>query len=313
MKIGDAAPLEIRATKDIVDKQATEQLKIEATNRVEPRYRIGPSIQMTMKSSIKEFFDMVRELQLDETTGIGKKTDILVEESRIPLSRNEYQTALRMEADELNSFENIINDLITQIMGAGIKEEDLEYEKENVEKIFESIDINDNKKELGISLINSTIQPNKFIDEEATQRRIDEEVEKIEPVIIKEHQVIVRKGDIIDSNTLDIIKELGLLKEKEGYDKKTVLGIITLILLLEMVIFGYIYHFNSEIINGNKLLILLIIVTALILISQGIYNISPFIMPVSTGALLIAILLDIRLSLIVNVFGLHFEFHFKIG
>lgn len=55
MKIGDAAPLEIRATKDIVDKQATEQLKIEATNRVEPRYRIGPSIQMTMKSSIKEF------------------------------------------------------------------------------------------------------------------------------------------------------------------------------------------------------------------------------------------------------------------
>ncbi|WP_025641482.1 HD family phosphohydrolase [Schnuerera ultunensis] len=302
VKVGDAAPLEIRATKDIVDKQATEQLKKEASDRVEPRYRLSPSVQMTMKATIKEFFDTVREFQLDQSIGVSKKTDLLVEESRILLSRNEYQTALRMESDELISFENIINDLTNQIMAAGIKEEDLEYEKENIEKIFESIDISDNKKELGISLINNTIQPNKFMDEEATQRRIDEEVEKVEPVIIKEHQVIVRKGDRIDSNTLDLIKELGLLKEKEGYDRRTVLGIIVLILLLETVVFGYIFYFNPEILEGNRLLILLIIVTALILISQGIYNISPFIIPVSTGALLIAILLDIKLSLIVNIF-----------
>ena len=302
VKIGDAAPLEIRATKDIVDEYATEQLKKEVAKRVEPRYRLSPSVQMTMKTTIKEFFDMVKELQLDDSVGIGKKTDILIEESRIPLSRNEYQIALKMESDELNSFESIINDLINQIMGAGIKEEELEYEKENIEKTFESIDISDNKKELGISLINNTIQPNKFIDEEATKRRIDEEVEKIEPVIIKEHQVIVRKGDIIDSNKLDIIKELGLLKEKEGYDKRTVLGIITLILLLETVVFGHVFLFNSEILDGNKFLILLIIITALILISQGIHNITPFIMPVSAGALLIAILFDIRLSIVVNIF-----------
>ncbi|MCF6461790.1 HD family phosphohydrolase [Clostridium sp. Cult1] len=302
VKIGDAAPLEIRATKDIVDEYATEQLKKEVAKRVEPRYRLSPSVQMTMKTTIKEFFDMVKELQLDDSVGIGKKTDILIEESRIPLSRNEYQIALKMESDELNSFESIINDLINQIMGAGIKEEELEYEKENIEKTFESIDISDNKKELGISLINNTIQPNKFVDEEATKRRIDEEVEKIEPVIIKEHQVIVRKGDIIDSNKLDIIKELGLLKEKEGYDKRTVLGIITLILLLETVVFGHVFLFNSEILDGNKFLILLIIITALILISQGIHNITPFIMPVSAGALLIAILFDIRLSIVVNIF-----------
>ncbi|HSH36481.1 HDIG domain-containing metalloprotein [Schnuerera sp.] len=302
VQVGDAAPLEIRATKDIEDIRATEQLKKEAANRVEPRYRISPSVQMTMKTNIKEFFDMVRELQSDESIGISKKTDILVEESRIPLSRNEYQTALRMESDELSGFENIINDLTNQIMGAGIKEEDLEYEKASIENVFQDIDISDNKKELGISLINNTIQPNKFIDEEATQRRIDEEVEKIEPVIIKEHQVIVRKGDIINSNSLSLIKELGLLKENEGYDKRTVLGIIILIVLLELIIFGHVFYFNTDILVDNKLSILLIIVTSLILISQGIYNISPYIMPVSAGALLIAILLDIRLSLIVNVF-----------
>ncbi len=68
----------------------------------------------------------------------------------------------------------------------------------------------------GVALLTNTIQANKFIDEEATQRRREEEMDKVEPVIIKEHQVIVRKGDIIDSNDLALIKESGLLKEKKA-------------------------------------------------------------------------------------------------
>lgn len=302
VKVGDVAPLEIRATKEMVDEQATERLKREAANRVEPVYRVSPSVQMTMKNTIKEFFDDVRELQSMENMSLSKKAEILGEESRILLSKNEYYIALKLKPDELNAFENNINDLINQIMGVGIKEEDLEYEKENIEKIFENIDISDGEKQLGISLLNNTIQPNKFIDAEATKRKKDEEIAKVEPVIVKEHEVIVRKGDIIDSNSLDLIKESGLLKEKEGYDKRTAIGIVILILLLQIVIFGYVYLFNDEIMDGNKLLILIIIITFVILISESIYNISPFIMPVSTAALLIAILIDTRLSLIVNIF-----------
>ncbi|GFN34700.1 HD family phosphohydrolase [Tepidimicrobium xylanilyticum] len=302
VKIGDRAPLEIRATKDIVDKQATEKLKQEAANRVQPRYRISPSVQMNMKTIIKEFFDKVRTLKAYDSMSLSKKVDLMIEESRMPLSRSEYQIALRMDEKELNDFESLINDIVNQIMGAGIKEEELEYEKENVRKIFETLDLDSNKKELGVSLINSIIQPNEFIDEEATQRRIDEEVEKVEPVIIKEHQIIVRKGDIIDANNLELIKETGLLKEKEGYDSRTVLGIIILVVLLETLILGHIYNFNLEIMGDNRFIILLLIVMAILLISQGMHNISPFIMPVSTVAFLIAILLDVRLALIVNVF-----------
>ena len=198
------------------------------------------------------------------------------EESRILLSKNEYYIALKLKPEELDAFENNIYDLISQIMGAGIKEEDLEYEKANIERTFETMELSDNKKQLGIALLTSTIQPNKFIDEEATQRIKEEEVAKVEPVIIKEHQVIVRKGDVIDSHSLNLIKESGLLKEKDGYDKTTVVGIVILILLLQITIFGYIHLFNKEVLEGNKLLILIIIITSVILISEGTYNISPF-------------------------------------
>lgn len=302
VKVGDEAPLEIRATKEIEDKHATEKLKREAYASVEPRYRISPSVQMTMKSNIREFFNKIRKLQEDESISISKKAEILSEESRILLSKNEYYTALKLKPEELDNFENNINDLINQIMGVGIKEEDLEYEKANIEKIFETMDFSENKKQLGVALLTNTIQANKFIDEEATQRRREEEMAKVEPVIIKEHQVIVRKGDIIDSNDLALIKESGLLKEKEGYDKTTVMGIILLVVLLQLVVFGYVYLFNKEVLDGHKLLILTLIIVTTILISEGTYSISPYIMPVSTAALLVAILIDIRLALIVNMF-----------
>ncbi|NLJ99292.1 MAG: HDIG domain-containing protein [Tissierellia bacterium] len=301
VKAGDRAPAEIRATRDIVDERTTERLKIEAANRVEPIYRLSPSVQVTMKTTIRDFFNRVRELQSLKDMGIDEKARILAEESRIHLSRNEYHIALGFDADEIHSFESSINDLITQIMGVGIKEEDLEYEKENIEKIFETIDMKEKEKQLGISILTNTIQPNKFVDVEATQKKKDEEIGKIEPVIVKEHQVIVRKGDIIDNNSLELIKESGLLKDKNGYDKPMVLGIVMLVILLEMIIFGYLYLFNDKVIYGNKLLVLFLVIIFVILISQGIYNISPYIMPISTTALLIALLIDIRLSLIVNV------------
>ena len=67
VKVGDEAPLEIRATKEIEDKNATERLKRQAAASVEPRYRISPSVQMTMKANIREFFNNIRELQGDES------------------------------------------------------------------------------------------------------------------------------------------------------------------------------------------------------------------------------------------------------
>jgi len=302
VKIGDIAPVEIRATKDIVDEYATNALKEEIKKKVEPKYRVSPSIQMTMKDIINQFFSKVEELKLNEELSLQEKIDILLNESRIPITKKEGLTALNMDETELNQFKAIIIDLINQIMSAGITEEDLDYEKANVEKIFQSLEIEDDSKELGISLINNTIQPNKFIDEEATQRKIDDELSKVEPVIVKEHQIIVRKGDVIDYKTYELIKESGLLKEGSGYNNRNIWGILILMILLQVFLFGYVYIFHKEVLSDNRLSILVIVNTAMILISKGLYNISPYIMPITTVALLVAIMMDIRLSIIVNLF-----------
>lgn len=302
VKIGDSAPVEIRATKDIIDEYATRELENEIRNNVEPKYRVSPSIQMSMKEIINDFFSKVDELKQDENLGLQEKIDILTNESRVAVTRNESYTAISMDEEELAQFKEIIIDLINQIMSTGITEEDLEYEKSNVTDIFQSLELDDDKRQLGISLINNTIQPNKFIDQEATQRKIDEELSKLEPIIVREHQIIARKGDIIDARAYELIKSSGLLKEDKIYNNKNIIGVLILVVLLQVFLFGYIYIFHREMFYSNRLSILIIIIIAMILISMGLYNISPYIMPIATIPLLIGILIDARLSLIVNIF-----------
>jgi putative nucleotidyltransferase with HDIG domain len=302
IKLGDIAPDEIRATKEIVDEIATNKLKKEAVDRVEPKYRITPSVQMTMKNTIKDFLDIVRDLKSQDNISFNKKVALLKEQSQIELPQKELYIALRMDYKGLNSFENTIIDLINQIMGNGIREDELDYEKENIKNIFETLKITEEEKKLGLALFNATIQPNKFIDIEATERKKEEEAGKIEPAIIKEHQVIARKGDKIDQHTLELIKESGLLKNDKEYKTSLIIGVILLLLLILSIMLGYIYYFNRQILFNNQFLIFLIIILLTILISEGLYNLSPYIMPVSTGALLVSILIDPRLALMVNLF-----------
>ena len=301
VRIGDTAPYEIRATRDIEDKGATQKLKDEAMDRVEPRFRVDPSVQMEMKNDIRIFFGMTKDVKSYDNLSFSKKTGLLKEQSNIKLPEKFYSTCIKSDNKQLNSLENAIYDIINQIMSAGIKEEELEYELENVASIFQSIDMGKDEKELGLALINATIEPNKFLDLEATQRKKKEESEKIEPIIVKEDQVIVRKGDKIDSNSYDLIKESGLLREKEGYELSTIFGTIIIILLVQSIVALYLYHFNKDIIFSSKLLILDIIVISIILISEGVYSISPYMMPISAAAMLITLIISPKLALIVNL------------
>lgn len=300
VKAGDIAPDNIIATKDIVDKKATEKLKQEAMDRVEPRYRITPSVQMKMKNDIKVYFNTVRDIKTYENISSNKKVQMLKEQSNIELSPREYTISVRMDNKIINNLENTIYEVVNQIMSAGIKEEELEYEKESIKNIFESLEMTKDEKELGISIINTTIQPNKFIDAEATQEKKMEEAEKVEPVIVKESQMIVRKGDSIDENILDLIKESGLLKEKEGIDFSTAIGTLIILLFIDAIIGLYLYYFNKDALNTSTILILAIIIISTVAISKGVYNISPYIIPIAAVPMSLAIIINPRLALIVN-------------
>ncbi|NLK43291.1 MAG: HDIG domain-containing protein [Tissierellia bacterium] len=302
LKLGDIAPMDIRATKELEDVYTTERLKKEAAEKVEPRYRIHPSVQMGMKTQIKDFLDTTRDIKAIENLSINRKAEQLMESQSLGLSNNDVLTALRMDYKTLNNLENNLFDLINQIMGNGIRETDIDYEKTNLESTFESLEMTEAEKQLGLALMLATIKPNEYIDVVETQRKQKEEADKIELVILKENEIIAPQGSRIGERELDLIRESGLLREDNKVPVVTILGIVILISLILVIIIGYIYYYNREILYNNRLLIILIITLAVILISKELYNISPYIMPIGTAALLVSILIDPRLGFVINIF-----------
>lgn len=306
LKIGDIAKDDIRSTKEFIDEYSTNILKSDVANKVAPKYRISPSIQMQMKDKISTFLDTVRDVKLQNNVSVSKKGDILLENTNLNLSKGQILTALNMDFRTLNDFENLIIDLVNQMMGRGIREDELEYEKENLKETFNSLSITEDQKSLGLSLIFETIKPNETIDYAETERIKQEEIDKVKPVIVKQNDMIAQKGDIIDEHKLSLIKESGLLKEDNKTPIKTYFGMGFLLCLSIFFFVYYIYLFNKEIFYNNKIIILLLVITLTIIISHGFSIISIYLIPISAGSLLIAILIEPKLALISNIFMVTF-------
>lgn len=302
INIGDIAESDIRATKDIEDIYNTERLKTEAINNISPKYRISPSVQMKMKDTIANFLDTARDLKLQDNINTSKKADLLKEYTELNLDKAQFITAISMDFKSLNKFENILTDLINQVMGRGIKEDELEYEIENLKEVLPTLGLTEVEQSLGLPLILDVLQPNEFIDLEETERITRAEVNKINPIVIKQNDIIIQKGNIIDKYTLNLIKESGLLKDDNKTSLATIFGMFILLLIGVIFISMYIYLFNNNIIYSNRLFIFLLIIIITIIISQGFYIISPYLMPLPIAALLIAILIEPKLALIGNMF-----------
>ncbi|ABR49172.1 metal dependent phosphohydrolase [Alkaliphilus metalliredigens QYMF] len=332
---GQRVPTDIRSPKDVEDRQATERLEARAEELVEPRYRMDPMVHVESKKEIENFFLMVREakafkeveeveveveVEVEETEesnenseGIelnqeevwthAEKIDYLKANTELGIERALLEVALNAPLVELRDLEGYISEMIAQNMNVGIKPEDLQREKTNMANYILGLSrFDDGLKELGILLAQGALRPNQFADEEVTRQKIDEAVAEVEKVMIRKGDHIVREGDILNGDQLEILRELGLLKEESRVDFILYSGIALVTLVLELIIIAYIYVFNKELLGKTgRLMMIGIIVVLTLILAKAIHVISIYLIPVAASAMLLSILIDSRLALLVNV------------
>lgn len=300
VEIGDYATEDLRAVTETVDVVKTERLKKEARKNAEVKYRILPSVQMGMKDKVNKLFKEVRSLKVNEELSNKEKSNALKQVISIDIPEELMLNLIKTDMDELDNFENVLLDLISQIMAGGIKDEDIQYEKDNLKELFTGLNISDKQGEIGLFLMEKILQPNQFEDEEETEKNRLEAAEKIEPVIIKENEIIVSKGERISSYKYNLLKETGLVKLTEGQGLKNYLGVLVLILLVMALLYKYIVKYNEDILLDGRYKALLLIFFVVVSLSSGVYKISPYLLPISSSALLISVLIEPQLAMVVN-------------
>ena len=303
LTIGERAPEDIYAPKDIENKKMTEKLKEEASESVELIYNFDAGVHIEVKKDIESFFKLLYELRNDEELELSDQKTIIEEENNLNLSKEHLHTALTSPLEKVEYLETYIYEIVARYMNSGIKVEDLQKEKNNIkEYILKLEDFDEPLKEMAISIIHATIRPNMFFDIESTEELRTAAIESVEKVMIKKGDTILKEGEVVTYDHLQLLRQLSILTDDSTIDIKLYIGVAFIVLILEILIIAYIYAFNKELFEKtDKLLMIILIILVTLVVSNAISMLSIYLVPVAMAAMLLSILVDTKLSFIINI------------
>lgn len=323
LSVGDIAKVSIKASKDIKDDITTQKNIEEALKHVQEMYSYDANVKKSAVQNIQGLFDTVKKINKEVipsvTEQVQSSPEKLLEEKikrvkeQAPinnLSIENYSALVSLnenQLEELNRFliENI-NKLFETTQIYENKSQDIVLAQGVITTLFNNTSYSRNIKELGMAIGYTQVKPNYFIDHAKTEELRQEATKNVKPVIIKKDQNIVNEGEPVTEAQIELLKDLGLLKEKSfsfGLHFTLILmasGVVSLQWLFLKQKSSHIY------LNYNKLVVINVLTLLAVVLARTMGIISPYIIPFACSPMLLSILLDDKISVIISVLNVVF-------
>lgn len=311
LTVGDSSPYDITAPRSIRDKAATDIRATKAAADVEIVVIRSESIVAETMNRFDQLFDMIATQRWDifpdqEASGgmaqpavsnsvIRDKVNQLVrqidKELNLVLSYDDIRSFLTMEPERFSSVRGNARSLATLIMSEPVDSFALNSALENrIDSLKTTTSFNNDDATLVGNVLSVLLVPNIAYDSVATENARQAAYDKVQnnPVLINRGARIVSEGDVITTETYDLLKELDLIEAK-NFDFRYLLGILLMILLLSFIAWFYLKKYEKESIAlRNNRVALAVAVLIPLLASTGMARIEPLAAPVYFAAVLIA-------------------------
>lgn len=307
---GDIATVDIKAPRDIIDEEATKAKEQEVTAKVEKKFTLKNEIKIEASENIKSFFDKLINLKsndIDEKSKISELKKI----DAFKLSDAEYKTLLDLNVDKDTELQWIALTAIDKGYEKQIEEdnsEDIAEAKTIVDDYLSSQELESNIEVILREMCESQIKANYFFNQSKTDEAVKEALKSVSKVMIKKNQTIVKEGEPITQQQINILTELGLVGEDLSKDY-----IYTYIILAFFVLFVlgmqymYLKKEKKEILIDTKLVFLILLLNLLSVISARVFTfVSLFIIPIACAPILMTVFLDSKISIVINSLNLLF-------
>lgn len=317
IKVGEVAKLTITASKDVEDTVTTEKLRDEAERAVSPSYNSDASVMPEVMENLDAVLAQIRELPgllkgMDGTT-LDQATDSMITQAQSMLtfpwsdensaqpSAGAIRTLIEADAETLSLLTNEVSRLVRETLNGKLLEG---QESEAIEKLKRDLIGEGFDRQLVESIgqvAGSCMRANMLLDEETTRINREKARDEVDPVIYKKGQNIIRAGEVVTENQIQMLNSLGMLKDR-SVDVSLYLGIAMLLILLGTVIGVYLFTFERDILNDPAKITLLCVICVLVAVfSMLVRPISSYLMPVMLGAMLTTLLLKSRLAIVTNL------------
>jgi len=305
LKVGDIAPVDFRASADLVDEMTTNALIEDAVNSVQNQYRQELEVRRSALKETNDFFNGIINARnpMIEATDVA---EMLANRGTYGISTEGYLALLAIDNSDLRYALNTISNSINKIYETPLEEDDeikISRSQDELADIVDSFSFSDTAKETIKQFTSTLVRPNYFFDEEATETLKEEAKEGITPVIIKKNQTIVKEGDPVNANQIALLSELGFLSES-GFNALPFAGLLATVLVIHGIILFYLKRYYAIIYDDLKRISLIFLLMNLtIIITRFMVIISPFIVPYTFLPMLLTILVKKRIGQTLALFS----------
>ena len=304
LKEGDIAKVDIKASREVEDKLATDARRKQAADSVGQQYNKKPEVEGNSEADLNSNFDKINNIR-GSNVDINQKISNVKSAVVYNLSNNAINTLITMSKDELDGLQALIIKNIKGMYSNDIREDnsdDIKKAQDYVNIQFSNSKFNKDIIDVGIIISDYYIKPNLFLDEDKTNEIKDSARKKVSPVIIKKEQIIVKEGEPVTAEQLQILQDLGLLNNNNSSNWFVYINLAVLIFIVLFIEVFYLYKYHNELFKDDSKLMLVFLLNIISLIlARSIYIISPFLIPLACTPMLLTLLINDKMSLFISM------------
>lgn len=307
IKVGSISPESIVAPVDRIDQVATEQAKQEAAAEVPKQYKKDEQVTDEQVEKMNRLFIDARRNVEDDSLSEEERMKNLRDRQPFELSDEVLLKLVRISADELVKTQATARNIVQDVLESGVKESEVHEARNRIDQQLVTANLGSNARFVAREVARQAIVANVVYDEAKTEAVREAAAESVEPIRINRGDTIVYKGEEVTQAQYRQLKELGLLNESGLW--LPYIGLVIFIMLLLTFLYFSAEKVKLELHADNTKLLMFVLIFIINLVGMKIVSLGEslalnqigYAAPVALGSMLIAILLNVRLSLYTGV------------
>jgi putative nucleotidyltransferase with HDIG domain len=325
--LSQIADRDIRSPITVEHKTATEERRSAAVDEIGPVYELKREYAQNQVEKVEDIFDLVNQVrngEQDLSEDREGEADNVSDEERLnqqvefvkevlsprtsnDISEQTLATFLEASDSQLQIARETATNAVHEIMSERISIRDLADAKQEVSTQIAISTVSNRLLEAIIEVAQFAIIPNYIYDAASTEQVRQEAAESVDPVLIREGQLLVKEGEMINHDIYEQLQIVGLLDD--SFNIFPYAGLAILVLLITSMLSYYVNEAQTSVQKNNSHLLMF---TLVFIVTISIMKITSllegldiqgigFVVPVSIGAMLITLLIHTRLALFTGI------------
>ncbi|WP_324667752.1 HD family phosphohydrolase [Geochorda subterranea] len=320
---GQVSPVDVSAPRTIENRYRTALLQEEAVKDALRRasedpanYSIDPTAAVQAGDRVRKALTLLKEERSSLWRSAGEAPSSsaanaragalqprLLDEARLVLPGSVVAAALRLPDAGFSTVTQQAPALVERIMGTvRIGAGDVDDARQRLAQEVAALDASEEVKGVVQELAAAALVPNLILDPARLERVRQEATRGVQPVMVLQDQVILRRGDVVTEEHVQLLRDLGML-QRGGQLLSSLLGVGLVLAALVAITAFYLARFHGAVVRSRRMATMIASLALLVAVAARVLDELPwsfagYLTPVALAAMLATVLLDAHVGIV---------------